>query len=79
MRGHRREKRWIICLRDFISKTEIQKKELIWPGWGGGGEVDMNTNKVRGKINTTKVQTKPMGTQRREFLSEVGIKKCFIK
>lgn len=76
MRGHRREKRWIICLRDFISKTEIQKKELIWGG--------MNTSKVRGKINTTKLQTKVQtkdngNSKERVCFSEVGIRKCFIK
>ena len=50
MRGHRRQKRWIICLRDYMSKTEIQRKELIWGGI-------MNTNKVRGKINTSASKT----------------------
>lgn len=40
----------------------------------------MNTNKVRGRINTTKVQTKAYGNSKeRVCFSEVGIKKCFIK
>ena len=44
----------------------------------------MNTNKVRGKINTTKAQTKVQtkdygNSKERVCFSEVGIRKCFIK